>query len=232
MSLADLALAFVLGVAASSNPCVLPLYPGFLAYMASRSKELGKRTNEAFMGLLVLAGVLTTMLLLGLVIALIGVPSADVLRLVTPVVDVFLILIGLVLVFNIPVGSRLPQLRAPLLKEPVRGSYFYGLLYGPIVLPCNAPLFLAVFTRSVGAADFFNRLGIVLVFGLGFGVILLIISLLGRARQGWLVRTFVEHHKTINRIAGAILIGVGLYDLYITAFYLPSLLARPVGPVG
>ncbi|QQG39988.1 MAG: cytochrome C biogenesis protein [Candidatus Aenigmatarchaeota archaeon] len=230
MALADLALAFTLGTFASANPCVLPLYPGFLAYMASRSREMGKTPHEGLMGLLVLAGVLTMMLLLGLAISLIGVSTSDVLKIVTPVADVMLILIGLVLLLNIDIGSRIPQLRAPLTKDPLRGSFVYGLLYGPIVLPCNAPLFLAVFTRSVGVEDFFGRLGIVLAFGLGFGLPLLLISLLGKARQGWLVRMFAENHSNINRVAGVILIAVGLYDLYLTTFYLSVLLANPAMP--
>ena len=63
-----------LGLLATTSPCVLPLYPGFLAYLSGQT-QLEHRKGRYFLGLFVLAGVLTMMLLLGGLIALLAVPT-------------------------------------------------------------------------------------------------------------------------------------------------------------
>ncbi|HEX7431827.1 MAG TPA: cytochrome c biogenesis protein CcdA, partial [Candidatus Limnocylindrales bacterium] len=63
----DVALtSFSFGLLATMSPCVLPLYPGFLAYL---SGQAGAETGRLryFLGVFVLAGVLTAMLILGAV---------------------------------------------------------------------------------------------------------------------------------------------------------------------
>ena len=64
MSLVEFATAFSLGIAASSNPCVIPLYPGFIAYLGKAGRFTG-RTSEYLLGLFVLLGVTTSMLAIG-----------------------------------------------------------------------------------------------------------------------------------------------------------------------
>ena len=55
----DVAIAsFVLGLLSTTSPCVLPLYPGFLAYLSGQT-ELTSPARRSLLGPLVLAGVLT-----------------------------------------------------------------------------------------------------------------------------------------------------------------------------
>ena len=65
--------AFGVGLLAMTSPCVLPLYPGFLAYLSGGQEALGKSRARFLLGFLVLAGVLTMMLALGALIALLSV---------------------------------------------------------------------------------------------------------------------------------------------------------------
>ncbi|MBK8835402.1 MAG: hypothetical protein IPO29_11315 [Anaerolineae bacterium] len=59
--------AFVLGNSAIlTNVCMLPLYPGLIAFLAGTNAS-GKSRPSVWLGVLVLAGVLTTMLLIGAV---------------------------------------------------------------------------------------------------------------------------------------------------------------------
>jgi cytochrome c biogenesis protein CcdA len=51
-----------LGLLTTTSPCILPLYPGFLAYLSGQA-DWGRQ--KYFLGLFVLAGVLTMMLALG-----------------------------------------------------------------------------------------------------------------------------------------------------------------------
>ena len=51
-----------LGLLTTTSPCILPLYPGFLAYLGGQN-EMSRQ--KYFLGLFVLAGVLTMMIALG-----------------------------------------------------------------------------------------------------------------------------------------------------------------------
>ena len=58
--------AFILGNAAIlTNVCILPLYPGLLAYMAANANNEKSQSAMKWMGLLVLLGVLTMMVVVG-----------------------------------------------------------------------------------------------------------------------------------------------------------------------
>ena len=95
----------------------------------------------------------------------------------------------------------------------VRSAYVYGLLYGPIALPCAAPLLVAMFGLSLSFDSFFAALAFFMAFGLGFGIPLLAISLLAYSKQLSLVRLFAKHRAVVSRLAGAVLVGVGAIDL-------------------
>jgi cytochrome c-type biogenesis protein len=218
----EVATGFVIGVFATLSPCALPLYPGFLAYLAARRDDGASSRAARWLGLVVLAGVLTTMLVLGALMAALAVSTSSVLRVVTPLADVVVIALGIVLLLGRDPFARLPTLGpATVGGGTVRSAYVYGLLYGPIALPCAAPLLLALFGLSLSLDGFIQALSFFLAFGLGFGVPLVAISLLAYSKQLSLVGFFARHRQLVSRIAGAVLVIVGAIDL---ANYLPLIL--------
>jgi len=218
----ELATGFVIGVFATLSPCALPLYPGFLAYLAARRDDSGASRAARWLGLVVLAGVLTTMLVLGALMAALAVSTSSVLRIVTPLADVIVIALGIVLLLGRDPFAKLPVLGpAAVGGGMIRSAYVYGLLYGPIALPCAAPLLVALFGLSLSFDSFVGVLAFFMAFGLGFGLPLLAISLLAYAKQLSLVRFFARHHEVVSRVAGAVLVVVGAVDL---ANYLPLIL--------
>lgn len=211
-----LAPAFSIGLLATLSPCVLPLYPGFLSYLAANSKKLARQDGARLLGFFVLAGVLTMMLLLGAFIAALNVGTGQVLAYVTPLADLVVVALGLALLAGKNPFARLPQVRLPGRGEnPYVSAYIYGLLYGPIALPCSGPLVVSIFALSLGVAGFVEQLLFFLVFGLGFGLPLLVISLLARSGQNWVLRQFTRHYLIISRVGGLLLVGVGAWDFYL-----------------
>ena len=204
---------FGVGLASAASPCLLPLYPGFLAYLAANAGHLPARRASGLLGLLVLAGLLTTMLALGIVFFLVAVPIGRVASLLIPVIDGVLLLLGGLLLAGRNPFNRLPGVGVPLVSNPYLQAYTYGLMLGPIALPCAGPFLAALLAVSVGVADAVSRIGTFLVFGLGFGLPLVVLSLLAGARQRAIVRFVVERHRTIEIAAGITLIVVALYDL-------------------
>ena len=203
-----------LGLLSSTSPCILPLYPGFLAYLSGVQEATGSRRGRYFLGFFVLAGVLTMMLALGLLIALISVSVGQALAVAIPLADLLIIGLGVMLLLNVNPFKRLPQIRVPLLSNPYANAFVYGLLYGPIALPCSGPLVVGIFTLSLTAGEAASKLGVFLWFGLGFGLPLLALSFLSGATQRWLTRQFAQHARLINTVGGLLLVGIGLYDLW------------------
>jgi len=201
-----------LGLLATTSPCVLPLYPGFLAYLSGQS-ELEQGVEKYFLGLFVLAGVLTMMLALGGLIALLAVPTGNVLAFIIPLADALILLLGILLLLDRNPFKTLPQIQVPVLQHPFLNAYTYGLLYGPIALPCSGPLVVGIFALSFTAGEALSKLWVFLWFGLGFGLPLLILSLLSGALQRQLTSFFARHSRAINIIGGLLLIGVAIYDL-------------------
>ena len=205
--------SLTLGLLATTSPCVLPLYPGFLAYISGGQEGLQGKIGRYFLGFFVLAGVLTMMLTLGDIIALLSVSVGQALSVIIPIADLIIILLGVLLLANINPFKTLPQIQVPVLSHPFVNAFVYGLLYGPIALPCSGPLVVSIFALSLTAAEFFSKLNIFFWFGMGFGIPLLVLSFLSGTAQRWITRQFAQRSRMINLISGVLLVGVGIYDL-------------------
>jgi cytochrome c-type biogenesis protein len=209
----DVALtSFSLGLLATASPCLLPLYPGFLAYLGGQAGPDRGRLRY-FLGLFVLAGVLSAMLILGAAMAALSVSIGRVLAILIPLAVAALLLLGVLLLLDRNPFYRLPQVRVPLLRRPTLNAYTYGLLYGPIAMPCAGPLVVAIFAYSLTFGEAVSKVWVFLWFGLGFGVPLLALSLLSGAAQRELTRWFARHRRAINVVGGVLLIAIAIYDL-------------------
>ncbi len=208
-----LAATFLLGLGSAASPCLLPLYPGFIAYVAGTSAGGPRRRWAALLGLAVLAGVLTTMVIVGVVLTLLALPFGDVLRWSVPVTTAILVVLGLALLAGRNPFARLAVVQVPVMRQPVAQSYVYGLMVGPIALPCAGPFLVALLAISVGFVDGVARVGSFVVYGLGFGLPLVAIAALGAVRGQAVSRVLARHHLAVLRAAGALVILTALYEL-------------------
>ena len=202
-----------LGLLATTSPCVLPLYPGFLAYISGGQNGLSGKWGRYLLGFFVLAGVLVMMLALGGLIALLSISVGRALSVIIPLADGIIIVLGVLLLLNINPFKRLPQVQVPVLSHPFVNAFLYGLLYGPIALPCSGPLVVSIFALSLTVGEALSKLNIFFWFGMGFGLPLLALSFLSGAAQRWITRQFAVRAHLINLLSGLLLVGVGAYDL-------------------
>jgi cytochrome c-type biogenesis protein len=103
----------------------------------------------------------------------------------------------------------------PFVANPFGRAYLYGVLLGPLALPCAGAFALALIAYSVGLADAFEKVLVFVVYGLGFGLPLVVLSLLAGARQQQIVRLVTSHHRAIDVLAGVLLVAVGVGDLFL-----------------
>ena len=153
------------------------------------------------------------MLALGGLIALLAIPTGRMLAYIIPLADLLILLLGILLLFDRNPFKTLPQIQVPFLRHPFLNAYVYGLLYGPIALPCSGPLVVGIFALSFTVEEAFGKLWTFLWFGLGFGLLLFILSLLSAGLQRQVTTLFTRYSRAVNVIGGLLLIGVAIYDL-------------------
>ncbi len=222
--MAELAVALLAGIGATVTPCVLPLYPAFLAFLTGTTSDaLERRMAPAMAAVLVWAGVVSGMVALGAVLALLSLSLGGVLRILLPVADALLIALGLLLIAGRNPFARLPQ-PAPMSggrAHPGVGAYLYGLLFAPIALPCSGPFLIGIFLASLTIGDAVRQVSFFAVFGIGFGLPLFVLGLVGQVRGRQLARAMLRFERPLQLILGAGLLAVGAWDLWLN---LPQLL--------
>jgi len=227
----ELLLAFTLGNAAIlSNACLLPLYPGLLAFLAGNANNERARSASAWLGLLVLAGILTTMVGIGSLLALLRLQFGQVFPILLPLLYAVVIILGVLLLGGYNLFTRLQSAQAPLLRSPYLSAYSYGLFFGPMTLPCTGPIILSAVLVGAGAGDFVGDLLFFLFFGLGFGWPLVILPLIALPFQHRLVGWLSRNHGALNRASGVLLVAIGLFGILtelLPQLYRPFALSLP-----
>jgi cytochrome c-type biogenesis protein len=209
--------AFILGNSAIlTNVCILPLYPGLIAFLAGTAQAKGGGRTTRWLGLLVLAGVLTLMLLVGWLLYLFSRSFDTILPVLLPAIYGLVIILGVLMLFGKNPFNRLSTTQAPLLRNPFAAAYLYGLLLGPMTLPCTGPIIVSAFLLGAGStAGLAGELLYFLVFGLGFGwplVLLPFVALpLQRRFTGWTTRNY----GALTRFSGVLLIAIGLFGIIV-----------------
>lgn len=222
--------ALLAGIGATVTPCVLPLYPAFLAFLtggtgretvagaADETVQMG-RISPALAALLVWVGVVIGMLVIGAVVAAVAVPLGQVNRAVLPIADLVLIGLGVLLLAGINPFARLPQPSPSAFggRGPLVGAFGYGLLFAPIAIPCSGPFIVGIFAFSLTIGDAVGRLLFFVVFGIGFGLPLFLLGTIGQVRGAQLARAMVRYERPLQLGLGLVLVAVGIWDLTINA---------------
>jgi cytochrome c-type biogenesis protein len=212
----ELGQAFLVGLLSAATPCLLPLYPAFIAYLAANATVLAGRRAAALLGVVILAGVLSAMIVAGILITIVALPLGAILTWLVPLADAVVIALGLGLLVGWNPFARLPGLRVPVAGNPLRQAYLYGLLLGPLALPCSGAFLVALLAISTDVVDASLKLATFVAFGLGFGLPLVGLSIASGAGRQAIVSWIVAHHVAIDRLAGVVLILVGASDLVST----------------
>jgi cytochrome c-type biogenesis protein len=208
--------AFILGNAAIlTNVCILPLYPGLLAYMAATAHNEDTQRAMKWMGLLVLLGVLTMMVLVGGLLFVFQQSFGAILPFVLPLIYGIVIVLGVLMLSGRNPFNRLQTVQTPALKNPAMGAYVYGLLLGPMTLPCAGPVILSAFLLGTNsAADLADGLLYFFFFGLGFGWPLVLLPFLATSFQRQLISWTTRNHSLLTRASGALLVIIGFVGIY------------------
>lgn len=210
----ELIAGFSAGTLASfGNVCLLPLYPGLIAFLAGNAGDERARRVSTFLGLAVLAGVVTMMTAIGLLVVGLNATLAGIFPVLLPLVYVPVIGMGVLLLAGKNPFVALQTLPSPIFKNPFLSAFMYGLLLGPMTLPCTGPILVGAFAYGAGVDDVINGLLYFLAFALGFGWILAGLPLLTLPLQRRMVGRLTAHRTLLNVVSGLLLIAIGLFGV-------------------
>ncbi len=207
--------AFLLGNAAIlTNVCLLPLYPGLIAFLAGNAGNERTKRVTPWLGLMVLLGILSLMTGVGLVLYLLQASFGGLLGWLLPIIYSAVIVLGVLMLFGVNPFARLGGVNTPVLRNPLASAYLYGVMLGPMTLPCTGPVVVSAFLIGAGsAAALTSSLLYFFAFGLGFGWPLVLLPFaalpLQRRGVGWLTR----NHTMLTRVSGVLLLGIGVFGV-------------------
>lgn len=202
--------------------CVLPLYPGYLAYLASANRE-GRMNSPLYLGLVVSAGAIGSMFLFGLLfVTILNTPLSTAIRLISPIIYILLALLGAGMILGLDPGRLFPAIQFKTAKSEHAAALLYGGFFGLVALPCNPAGLLMIFAISATIPEAIISLVHFLIFGIGMATPLLLLSALSEERVSGILRVLTTYQAGIRRGAGIIILSVALY--YLIHMLFPGLL--------
>ena len=70
-----------------------------------------------------------------------------------------------------------------------------------------------MFVYATTITSFLGKIFLFGVFGLGFGLPLIALSIISATKGSWLIEKMIQYKSLINRIAGVLIVVLGLYYL-------------------
>ncbi|MBX3598799.1 MAG: cytochrome c biogenesis protein CcdA [Rhizobiaceae bacterium] len=222
----DVGYATALGAGALSflSPCVLPLVPPYLCYMAGVSvedfrgdgKADANRARAALLGAAVafVLGFTTVFVALGAGATTIGQFLRAWQEPLAVVAGVLIILMGLNFLglLRIPMLSREARFQSNAKPATAVGAYLMGLAFAFGWTPCIGPVLGPILTLAGGRGTVADGALLLAVYSLGLGIPFIIAALFSGAFMRFLSR-FRVHLGRIEKIIGGLLVVAGILFL-------------------
>lgn len=205
------AVAALVGVVGFLSPCVLPLVPGYLSYVAGLAGSEGAvvRPRRMLAGaVLFVSGFSAVFVATGALFGSLGASIASHHVALERVFGIVTIAMGVVFLGGIPMLQRELKLH----RLPAMGLYgapLLGMAFGLAWTPCLTPTFTAVYSLAASQATAGRGALLSVAYSLGLGVPFVLVAV-GLGRVTRTLELARRHARLISRIGGALLILIGL----------------------
>ncbi len=224
--LAPLGFAFAAGMVSAVNPCGFAMLPAYLGlYLGSGQEEGAVVSTAGQLGKALLVGLVVTagfVLLFGVAWLVIGLGARTFVINVLPWVGlgigVFLVLAGAWMVGGGKLYSGLAARAASRLGDPgktnIKGYFIFGLSYGTASLSCTLPIFLAVVGTSLAVSNILTSLGQFLLYALGMGLVILVLTLGIAFFRGAMVGALRKVLPYVQPVGSWLMVVAGAYIVF------------------
>jgi cytochrome c-type biogenesis protein len=209
------------GILSFLSPCILPIVPFYLSYLAgvgmnqisAEAQIDGKtRMRAVLAACFFAAGVITIFMGLGAAATAFGQVVRDYFDILRWVAAAIIIAMGLHFLGIVRIGILYRQLRADAgstSNVSLLGAYVIGLAFAFGWTPCVGPVLAAILFTAAGAETASTGAGLLFVYGLGMTAPFVLAALFIGPFMRWMAK-FRRHLGVIEKIMGAMLIVFGL----------------------
>ncbi|KAA0694485.1 cytochrome c biogenesis protein CcdA [Neorhizobium sp. P12A] len=228
MSIADISLlsALLAGALSFLSPCVLPLVPPYLCYMAGISVEQFRggeaviagpsiRGNVLFSALFFTLGFATVFIALGAGASSIGLLLRQHLDLLAQIGGLIIIVMGLNFlgVFRLGILAREARFQGGGKPATLTGAYIMGLAFAFGWTPCIGPVLGAILGVAASRQTVGAGAGLLAIYSLGLAVPFWIAAGFSGAFMNFLAR-FRRHLGLVEKVMGGFLVVTGLAFMF------------------
>lgn len=209
------------GLLSFLSPCILPIVPFYLSYLAgvgmnqiSADAEIDSRTRmrAVLAACFFAAGVITIFMGLGAAATAFGQVVREYFDILRWVAAAIIITMGLHFLGVIKIGVLYRQLRADAggtSKVSLAGAYVIGLAFAFGWTPCVGPVLAAILFTAAGSDTAFNGAMLLFVYGVGMTAPFILAALFIGPFMRWM-SGFRQHLGLIEKIMGGMLIVFGI----------------------
>jgi cytochrome c-type biogenesis protein len=217
MSEGSLILAFAAGVLGFLSPCVLPLIPGYVAFVSgvslagSPQASPGRLARVLTGSLLFVIGFSAVFTALGASASLLGGLIEQYRQPLTRAGGIVVIILGLAVlgVFRIPALSRTRRFAVEQNRLGLIGALPFGMAFGFAWTPCVGPTLASILTLAAASSTVASGASLLFAYSLGIGIPFLAAAAVLSTAIG-AMRGLVRHGRLIERASGVFLVAVGL----------------------
>jgi cytochrome c-type biogenesis protein len=222
------AVAALVGLISFASPCVLPLVPGYLSYVAGLvgtgpapaepagggttatavRTEVSPRSRMVAGSLLFVLGFSVVFITFATAFGGLGRLMLEHADLLNRVFGVVTILVGLGFLGWLPLLQRTTRLSARP-AAGLAGAPLLGIVFGLGWTPCLGPTLAAVYSLALAEATAARGAVLGLAYCLGLGVPFVLVALGARWAVG-ATAVLRRHARTVTRVGGVVLVVVGL----------------------
>jgi cytochrome c-type biogenesis protein len=211
--------ALIAGLLSFVSPCVLPIVPPYLAYIAGLSfdQASGEDVTPATRRRIVAAGVgfvlgfSTVFVALGATATVIGQTLARYLDVLTIVAGVLIVAMGLHFIGVYRIGFLYRESRLQVASRPagVAGAYVMGLAFAFGWTPCVGPVLASILFVAGGQGSASQGAALLAAYSFGIGVPFLLAAVFFAHFVRWSSR-FRRHMRAVEIAMGALLVLTGI----------------------
>ncbi|MER0237314.1 cytochrome c biogenesis protein CcdA [Fulvimarina sp. MAC8] len=211
--------AFLAGLLSFVSPCVLPLVPPYLAYLAGISfdqvREQGADPAVArriiFSSLAFVIGFTTVFVALGATASVIGQAIAEWFDTLSIIAGVLIIIMGLHFlgVFRLSLLYREARFTVGTKPAGPFGAYVMGLAFAFGWTPCVGPVLAAILFIAGSQDTAMRGAGLLATYSLGIGIPFMLAAIFATRFLDWASR-FRKHMATVEKVMGGALVFTGI----------------------
>src|SRR5438105_1665029 len=210
--------ALTAGTLSFLSPCVLPLVPPYLVYLAGTSLErladaepaAAVKRDTIVASILFVAGFSTVFVALGAGASVIGAVLRAYSDVLASIAGIAIIVMGLHFLGLTRIDLLMRERRAEMAR-PVGlwGAYAMGLAFAFGWTPCIGPILAAILAVAASEATIAKGAGLLAVYSLGLGIPFVIAAFAIEPFAAFLAR-FRAHLALVERVMGGLLVATGV----------------------